>query len=367
MVKLLKDLYSKKYVQTLAINIQYNYSEFNKDSFLKFVFDEMWPTLELKQRMRHITISMYEFLPKDYSTCIIILKDTFVNMKNKNDKSEALQNMIFQDFVGLYGLNHFDISMEALAHFTIDCSSEFAIREFIIANENKTMNQMLLWTKSDNLHIRRLASVGCRSRLPWAKSLTCFIKNPSKVLEILSMLQNDEVDYVKKSVANNINDISKDHPEIVLNIVKKWQHQTSHKDWILKHGSRTLLRAGDKKILELFGFKKIDSLEILDFDCNDTIYLGDNLEFSFKLSCKNIMKNLRIEYSIEFLRQNNKYNTKVFFIAQKIFNKKDINIHKKHSFKLINTRKYYAGIQRLNIIVNGQIISSKEFELKEKN
>jgi len=363
MADLLKDLYTKEYIDSLALKINTNYSSFNKKEFISDIFDLSWENKALKQRMRHITICMYKHLPNEYQKSISILKQTYTSILNKKDKSESLQNMIFNDYVEIYGLEHFDISINAMEHFTKDSTAEFAIRAYIIKYEDLAMKQMLIWAKSDDYQIRRLASEGCRPRLPWASFLPNFIKNPSKVLEVLDILQNDKELYVKKSVANNLNDISKDHKDIVIKIAKKWYGQNEHKNWIIKHACRTLLKQGNQEVLNIFGYKEKKSIQLNSFIMNENVKIGDSLEFSFELKDKNILGNLRIEYSINFVRLNNKSNNKVFFIANKEYKTKNIKISKKHSFKFINTRKYYSGIHTLNIIINGIIIDKKQFNL----
>lgn len=366
MAALLKNLYTKQYINSLTNKLQNNYSTFNKKEFISNVFCSSWQDKELKQRMRHITHCMYNFLPKNYDEAIIILKKTYSDILDKKNKSEALQNMIFQDYVEIYGLDNYHTSIKAMEYFTISCTCEFAIRQFIIKYETKTMNQMLLWAKSPNEEIRRLASEGCRPRLPWACSLIEFKKNPKKVLEVLELLQDDKSLYVKKSVANNLNDISKDHENVVIDIAKRWYGQNEHKNWLIKHACRTLLKKGNQEVLEIFGYKANKSLKLSSFKMNDDVYMGEDLHFSFDIINTNILHKLRIEYSIDFVRLNNKTNNKVFFIAQKEYLTNMQNIKKKHSFKLINTRKYYKGVHTLNIIVNGVIMHSQKFNLKEK-
>ena len=359
MAKLLKNLYDKNYIDILSSNITKNYTVFNKNDFIISIFNDNWENKELKQRMRHISNTLYTFLPNDYEKMICILKNTF----NKMNDKYSLENMIFQDFVEVYGLDNFKISMEALECFTINSSSEFAIREFILKYPEETIKQMKLWAIEKNEHIRRLASEGCRPRLPWAIALPTYKQNPKEILGILDILKDDESLYVRKSVANNLNDISKDNPQIVIDITKKWIGINENRDWILKHGCRTLLKNGDKEILELFGFKENNNLTINDFRLNQRVKMGDNLEFSFSLvSHKNLGK-LRIEYSIEFLRQNNKYSKKVFKISEGIYNQEYKSFSKTYSFKPITTRKYYKGTQKLSIIVNGVILNRKEFIL----
>lgn len=155
--------------------------------------------------------------------------------------------MFFQDFVEVFGLEDFENSIKALEVFTLESSSEFAVRAFILKYEYQTMQQMKLWTQSSNEHIRRLACEGCRPRLPWAVALPKFKQDPSSVLEIIELLKNDESLYVRKSVANNLNDISKDNPELLLKFVKENLGFSKELDWICKHASRTLLKKGINK------------------------------------------------------------------------------------------------------------------------
>jgi len=363
MAKLLKDLYTKEYIDSLAFLLKKNYKNFDILNFTLDVFNSSWKDKQLKQRMRHITICIHKYLNTSYIKSIDILKLTYTQIKHKKNKSEALQNMIFCDFVEIYGLDDFKTSFKALEHFTINSTAEFAIRSFILKDENKTMNQMILWAKSPNEQIRRLSSEGCRPKLPWSYFLQNFINNPSKILQILDILQNDESMYVKKSVANNLNDICKNHPNIVINIAKKWYGQNEHKNWIIKHACRTLLKSGNQEVLEIFGYKKRDDIKIKKFVLNDNIKIGEDLNFSFDLYSKSILNNLRIEYSIDFVRLNNKSNNKVFFITQKHFVNSSSTINKKHSFKKINTRKYYKGLHTINIIINGIIVHKKQFNL----
>jgi len=359
MAKLLKNLYDENYIKVLTEYISLNYPNFNTHNFINKVFDSFWHNKELKQRMRHISTTLYDFLEHDYDKAIDILKLTF----NKMNHKYMLENMIFQDFVEVYGLNHFKKSMEALECFTINSSSEFAIRVFILKYPDETMKQMELWAKSENEHIRRLSCEGCRPRLPWAIALREFKKNPQKILNILDILKNDKSKYVRKSVANNINDISKDNPKIVKEIVKKWIGVSKDLDSILKHGCRTLLKQGDRDILEIFGFEEDKNRYIDNFTLNNKIKMGDKLEFSFFLNSTQNLGKIRVEYAIRFLRQNNKLNTKVFKITEKTFNQKSCEISKHYSFKPISTRKYYKGKHRLAIIINGAILDEKEFVL----
>lgn len=360
MAEQLKYLYNEKFVEQLSTSINSYHKEFLQEQFYSSIFDDSWDDLELKQRMRHISTVMYSYLPENYEESINILKQTYKDMDSFGFR---LENIVFQDFVEVFGLAHWDISMDALECFTRNCSSEFAIRQFILKDEDRAMKQMLLWAVSEDHELRRLASEGCRSRLPWAIALPSFKKDPTKVLEVLELLKDDDSKYVQKSVANNINDISKDNVEIVIDIVKSWKDYSKNRDWILKHGSRTLLKAANTEILELFDYKNPDTLTVENFTCSDVVKEGEEVFFSFDIVTIEKMDKLRVEYKLDFLRANGKHNSKVFKISEvdDFIGTKSIN--KKYSFKEISTRKYYLGMHKFSVMVNGIVLGEYEFKL----
>lgn len=355
MAESLKNLYSKEYIKNLGNKIKEEYSFFEIENFETSIFNESWEFYELKERMRHISNKLNEFLPFSYEKQIEILKPV-------SKSFEGLTAMVFQDFVEVYGLNDFDNSIKALEVFTINSSSEFAIRAFILKYEKETMSQMKLWAKSSNEHIRRLASEGCRPRLPWAIALPKFKKEPSKVLEILELLKNDKSLYVRKSVANNLNDISKDNPHLLIDFVKKNLGSTKELDWICKHACRTLLKKGDKEVLTLFGYVT-SSVNLINFSLNKELNLGDDLNFKFELNSDELLGDLRIEYIIYYLKANGTYSKKNFMISQNSIKSKYKEFSKKQSFKNMTTRKHYEGKHFISIVINGEEKIKKSFIL----
>ena len=360
MAKELKYIYDDGYISELIRNIQKNYTDFNKDGFYSSVFNREWDALELKQRMRHISVNLGEYLPFEYKKQIEILKKTYMFMS----KEFYLPNMIFQDFVEVFGLDEFEISMGALEVFSVDSSSEFAIRAFILKYPKKTMIQMKLWAESKNEHIRRLAMEGCRPRLPWGVALDMFKKDPLDILEIIELLKYDKSEYVKKSVANTLNDISKDNPDIFKTILKRYIFDSNIDKKMLKHASRTLLKASDKDMLEMFGYKNPSHIKLIDFSLTKEVEFGGDVEFAFMLESVEYFGLLRIEYILYFLRQNGSYSKKVFHIKDGDFSVKSMKIVKKHPFKKITTRNYYKGVQKIAVAINGVEFVCDEFVLR---
>ena len=358
MAEQLKNVYTKEYIKNLALKIKDNYKEFDADKFINSIFDNTWESLELKARMRHIAINLEKSLALTYDKQLEILKEVSKDFK-------SFEAMFFQDFVEVFGLDDFEESMKALEVFTQDSSSEFAIRQFILKYEDKTMIQMKIWSQSSNEHLRRLSCEGCRPRLPWAIALPKFKKDPTKVFEIIEFLKNDKSLYVKKSVANNLNDISKDNPHLVINFIKTNLGVSKNLDWICKHASRTLLKKADKEILKLFSFDKSKHVDIQNFSCDLSVKINESLNFSFELVSQEEIGNVRIEYAIDYLKSNKNHNKKVFMISQNEIKSNSKKFIKKQSFKNMSTRKHYLGIHYISILINGEEIIKKEFLLND--
>ena len=358
----LKNLYSKQLIANLCAEISKHHTAFDKNKFTQLVFDKHWPQKELKQRMRHIAECLHLCLPASYKKAIKILLPV-------SSQFSGFEYMFFQDYVECYGLDDFETSIPALEHFTKYASSEFAVRAFILQNEKRMMKQMLVWATSDNHHVRRLASEGCRPRLPWAVALPAFKKNPKPVLVILKRLIKDDSEYVRRSVANNLNDISKDHPDIVIDLAKQWLGKNKNTDRLIKHACRTLLKQGNQKTLALFGYSAARYLEIQQFKVQPNVASGKKLSFSFLL--KNVQQNkkpvgkCRIEFAIDFVKANGSSSRKVFKIAEGDYSTNTKHFTRYFSFKKISTRKYYAGKHQLTIIVNGVDQITKPFELTQ--
>ncbi|WP_327204715.1 DNA alkylation repair protein [Paenibacillus sp. DMB20] len=236
----LKDLYSPLFIESFAGRVKGAYTPFDKPKFIGLIHDGSWAEEEFKQRIRHVTRALTETLPSSYEEALRILYAIAPECR-------GIEYLFIPDFVELNGRGDFDRSMEALAFFTRFSTAEFAVRPFIMEDQERMLGQMEEWARSDNEHLRRLASEGARPRLPWAPQLPELIRDPRPALPILEKLKADPSLYVRKSVANHLNDISKDHPELVLELARQWIGTHPLTDWIVKHACRTLLRKGDAR------------------------------------------------------------------------------------------------------------------------
>jgi 3-methyladenine DNA glycosylase AlkC len=355
----LKNLFSPDLLNSLSRDVKAIYPEFDKEGFCEFVFDVDWNRRELKDRMRHIAVALRQYLPQDFQEAIEILKKV-------SSGRNGFEYMFFPDFVELYGLDDFELSVSALEYFTSFSSSEFAVRPFIMKYPARMVKEMESWAESSNLHIRRLASEGCRPRLPWAMALPGFKTDPTPILAILEKLKNDESEYVRRSVANNLNDISKDNPQLVFEIAKRWSGKSSETDKLIKHACRSLLKSGDPEIMAFFGFPCARHIIVDSFQVQDHVEIGGEMVFSFNLkSNQSKLGKLRIEYAIDFMKKNGRQSRKLFKLSESDNLTSGKSVTRKHSFKKISTRKYYCGQHDVAIIVNGIELAKKDFVLAD--
>ncbi|CAM2010788.1 DNA alkylation repair protein [Acanthopleuribacter pedis] len=353
----LKLVYTEAYLNRLADDVLSHDPGFAKGAFLAFVFDDQWDDRELKQRMSHIAAGLHRFIQHPYAEALAILKKAAPNYG-------GFEAMFFPDFVQQFGLDAWDPSIDALAWFTRFSSSEYAVRPFIKKDTPRMMAQMQAWAEHDNEHLRRLASEGCRPNLPWAPALPAFKKDPAPIWPILNRLKQDPSLYVRRSVANNLNDITKKHPEAVLDWAERNHGLHEDTDWIIKHACRTLLKAGNTRAMRLFGFEDPASVQIKAFTIKPTaLPIGDTGCFSWVLVNEGTAL-VRQELAIDFLKANGTLSRKVFKVSEKECEAGPHPYEKTFSFQQRTTRTHYAGGHKAHLIVNGVIKASLDFTLE---
>ncbi len=366
MAELFKNIYNEKFFDRFIKSVLEVVPDFNKNSFLNQIYDAEWNNRELKQRMRHITFILKNHLSEDFKTNLKTILDLIPVLIENGFKPDNLEFIFLPDFIEVYGLNNYATSINAFEQITQFVSCEFAVRPFIIEYQDRMMIHMLLWSKHQHHTVRRLSSEGSRPRLPWAMAIPSLKKEPKSILPILENLKHDTSESVRRSVANNLNDISKDNPKTVIIIVKKWQGVTKETDWLIKHASRTLLKQGNSEVMKLFGFGSIDKIKIEAFEIiTQEVKIGEFLEFTFKLkNTSNFASKIRLEYGLYYQKANGTLSKKVFNISEKEYPKNSVTtIHRKQSFKIITTRKFHLGRHQLSMILNGKEFEKIDFKL----
>jgi 3-methyladenine DNA glycosylase AlkC len=317
--------------------------------------------MELKQRMQHTADVCHEFLPNDYPQALKRLY-AYAETIHKN----SFSYMFMPDYVARYGAHDFKRSMQALQDFTRHSSSELAIRIFLQQDLERSLSFIRQWTDHENVHVRRLASEGTRPRLPWAMQIKALRDTPEYCFSILQALHTDSEKYVQKSVANHLNDISKDHPDKMLRLIKNWDQRSKSTQWIVRHGARTLVKQGHKQALALFGAAHKPDIGISSFKLGaKKLVLGDDLEMGLVLvSQAKKLQQLVIDYRIHYVKASGRTSPKVFkWKTATLQPGQSLMLSKKHSLKNFTTRKHYPGQHRIELLINGLPMKAATFHL----
>ncbi|MCH7948552.1 MAG: DNA alkylation repair protein [candidate division Zixibacteria bacterium] len=295
--RLWKDHLSKEAVSVFSKCIKDAYPKFDQKKYTATVLADGFLRLELKERLNKIAESLKGFLPVDYDAAVRILIKAAPQVG-------TFENWALTIYVEKFGLKDFKTSVRALEELTKYGTAEFAIRPFMIHHTARMLPILMKWTKSPNEHIRRLAAEGSRPRGVWVAHIEAFKKDARPVIEILEKLKSDESLYVRKAVANNLNDISKEHPDLVAKTCKKWQKAGDVRtDWIIKHGCRTLVKNGYPLAMSLFGFARKLKVKVKSFRVKPVkIIIGGMATLVLKLSTDQKSKQkLSIDYRVYFV------------------------------------------------------------------
>lgn len=367
---LFKDNLNANLARSFGSQIQYTYPAFDADAFVAQIEPQL-PPLELKERVAVFTEALHDHLPPAYREAIGILLTIF-------EPEVAPEEGLFKatngwalwsiaHFVEVYGLDDFATSLAAMHTITRHFSCEFALRPFLVHHTAPTLAILHEWTADPSPHVRRLVSEGSRPRLPWGMRLNQFIADPSPTLALLEKLKDDESEYVRRSVANHLNDITKDNPAQAIAALQRWNEGEPSQEirWITRHALRSLVKAGHPDALALMG---VGEAALRLADCTVTPYnlrMGDTFELAFTLySEAETEQKLVIDYVIHFVKANGKTSPKVFKLKTAVLPPHaSITIRKNHTIKPITTRRYYPGVNRVEVQVNGKIVGESAFEL----
>lgn len=358
---ILKDeLFNLTTIEKLINGIKRVYDQFEDQACLDDIMIAL-PPLELKERISLIRKNLEIYLPDDYLETTQILLDSLKTVEETGDFVFAA----YSEYIEFNGcdLEHLDYSLEMLGEYTKWFSVEFSIRKFINLYPEKSFDMMTKWSKSDHVDQRRLASEGLRPKLPWASKIDFDYTLP---LKILDNLYYDSSRYVVRSVANHLNDVSKIDPDIVVEVLRKWQESGRQEEkemtYLINHALRTSIKRGHRKSLSFIGYKENPNITISNFKIDKSeITIGDALTFSFDIEGQGD-ESLMIDYKVIYPMANNKTSEKVFKL-KKTQLKKGIPIHlkKKHPFKVMTTKKLYGGDYKLILQINGKLYDELPF------
>ena len=358
-----KNIYNKKSISELAVSLEIVSKDFKKAEFIK-VATKGIKSLEMKQRVELITTALEGQLVGSYKQNIKVLL--------KSMASETMSGFIlwpYSVYIERNGIDDFQTSMDALCIITKNWTAEFGVRVFFEKYPKETYDYLKKLKESKNEHLRRWVSEGTRPNLPWGKSISHIEKNLKKNIELISSLKSDESEYVRKSVANHMNDIGWLDAKLTTKTLKSWNKTKSKETkWIVKHALRNLLKNGNKDALEILGYSpkyksKIQKLKV----SKKKIKEGDSVDLEFIVeNIDSVSTNLMIDYIIHYPKSNGKTSAKVFKCKNLKLEKGECSlIKKKINFKAVTTRKHYPGAHKIEIQVNGIILAKTSFYLEK--
>ncbi|WFB34580.1 DNA alkylation repair protein [Kiritimatiellota bacterium B12222] len=364
--KRFKDWFDQEAAEALATQLSTVYPSFNQKGFIKSATLNIH-RLEMGDRVKQFSESMALFLPDDKKEALEIIHRSLPPLLP--DVTEITQGWLqwpVGNFIADYGLPHLETSFAAMIDLTQCFTSEFAVRPFIEAYPEECLSRLLELCTHPSPHVRRWCSEGTRPLLPWGKKLKSLVHDPSPVWPLLEKLKDDPEKYVQKSVANHLNDISKNHPDLVVARCELWLKEASpDRQWIVKHGLRSLIKQGHPEALALIGYKPVKALACKLTSTPEVLSIGEHtlLELTLMNHHSQTQK-LLIDYAVTYVRQKGKTGRKVFKWTQITLEPEEHrSLTKKHSMRMTTVRALYPGEHRVEIQVNGQPMATTVFQL----
>ena len=369
MAEPLKTHFDERIPRAIARQVKSVWPQFPAKSFVEDVLDG-YDALELMDRGRHIARVLARHLPADYSRALKILMSS-IGQRRPGDQVEGGMASFFYlphtCFVAEFGIEHFDASMQAQHTLTQLFTAEFSIRPFIEKYEHESLALLREWAVDPSPHVRRLVSEGTRPRLPWAPRLRRFQQNPAPVLDLLRLLKDDSEIYVRRSVANNLNDIGKDHPDVLISVARQWMEgATDERRGLVKHALRSLIKQGNADALEILGFGSVPKVSLENITIKPgRVPNGGKVSVTFDvLSTARHTQRLLLDLRIHFLKANGKSSPKVFKLRSV-----SLPAGEKHTFRKtisladLTTRKHHRGKHMVDVLVNGRILPLGSFAI----
>jgi len=357
----LKEIFNMARLRHIAEETAAVYPAFDAKDFLARSSHGL-EALSVMQRLSRVSQSLHAGLPADYPQALEILRQLAPRLNS------GFVTMILPEYVALYGQDDFERSMQALKFFTAFGSSEFAVRHFLRLDFQRALTLMQEWSLDDNEHVRRLASEGSRPRLPWSFRLETLTLDPAPVLAILSNLKADDSLYVRKSVANHLNDITKDNPDWVLDLIEGWSLDDPRTAWIARHALRSLIKKGDRRALTIMGAGDKPQVQVDELSVTpQAVRLGDRVSLAFRLrSTSTTSQRLIIDYAIHYVKKSGGTSAKVFKLKTlTLAPGETVIVARDQQIRNFTTRVHYAGKHELDILINGECLARTWFDLSE--
>ena len=330
-----------------------------------------YDALELSPRAQRIADRLADHLPLDRTLAMEILLDSLgPTLLDTEDVGMAV--FVYWPhvkFVAEHGQGDFETAMRLQYELTKRFTAEFSIRAYLVGeHRDATLARLAEWAHDPDPHVRRLVSEGSRPRLPWAPRLREFVEDPGPVIDLLELLRHDDAEYVRRSVANNLNDVAKDHPGLVVDVCRRWWADAANDDErkMVRHALRTLLKAGDAGALDVLGFGAASPVRVAAGRvAPTTVPIGGKVVVEVDVENPSASTGSAIvDLRVHFVKANGSTSPKVFKGAEvELVPGESRSVRKTISVAQQTTRTHYAGRHRVDAIVNGTTVELVEFEV----
>ena len=318
----------------------------------------------LRARVEVVRDALLADLPEGFDVVENIVPDLLAHPAFSGWMIWPVTELVTQRALQSGSVASFDSGMELLARLTTGLTAEFAVRDLLNERPERSLSIMRTWADHGNEHVRRLASEGSRAYLPWAKRVPWLLEHPQATLGILDATYRDPTDYVRRSTANHLNDLSRIDPAIVTGAAGRWaEAPDGNTAWVIRHALRSLVKRGDARALELLGFSG-EGLVVAQPQLSATVLeWGGTVEFTAEITNTGAAPAVvAVDYSVGFLRANGSVSPKTFKLgSRQIAPGETVSVSKSHSFRPITTRVYYPGAHFLTVQANGVLSPQAEF------
>jgi 3-methyladenine DNA glycosylase AlkC len=367
MAEPLKAQFGPAIVQRLASEIAAVLRPFDVARFTREALDG-FEALELLDRGRHLATVLHRSLPPDFGVAVDVLLRTLPARAEPAGGMASFFYLPHTEFVRAFGVAHFDHAMRALHALTQHFTSEFALRPFLEQHQQATLTQLHAWARDPSEHVRRLVSEGTRPRLPWAPRLRAFQHDPTPVLTLLELLRDDPALYVRRSVANNLNDIGKDHPARLIEVAQRWMIDASEdRRWIISHALRSAIKRGDPAALAVLGHGRAARLDILKTAITPARpTLGSKVVITCTLhNATRTRQTAVVDLRVHFVKANGRTRPKVFKLSNvDLAADEQVTLRKTVSLAALSTRAHYPGTHGVELQLNGRVIGIGAFTVR---
>ena len=370
-----KNLINRATVGWLRRHLQRAWPGFDGERFEALALPGL-EALELKARAQHLCSALEALLPADFEAAAAVIEASLAPVRGDEELAALRPGEAglagwtvwpLAEFVARRGLGTPERALQVLHALTQRFTAEWAIRPFIVEQPALAFATLERWARDPSPHVRRLVSEGSRPRLPWGVQLKSLIVDPSPGLPLLEALQDDSSDYVRRSVANHLNDIAKDHPALVVDwIARHLPGASPERRALLKHASRTLIKRGDARVLALWGLGQRFTGEATLSLAPRRVAVGESVELTLALHAgAKRAQRLAIDYAVHHVKANGAARPKVFkgWVIE-LAAGESRTLVKRHSMREVTTRRYHAGRHEVDVRINGRVVAAATFELR---